>query len=1316
MSFARVLRSRSNAPRHRQPERSRSLRGLVAAVAAVALLLTGVVATVATPDAAQAGATAPAATQPDCSYATPGTGTYASTICWLDMSTFDPAAAATSVGQAMTIALPGGYTMTYTAKFEGGAVEAVALPTWSGSFLGNNSHYTGVSGKTALYQSGNGQTTTVDFSDIEVKDSNGAAVSGYSLVGADAESTDGSTESISWTAGAPLRLLSPLGNSCGGGFTAITPTTTTVTCAGSSAGGTKTGNAILAATNPGTFSQTMVGSGQQAIAFGVLVSTVRLNKTVDSRFSAGDAFGVTVKAADSALGSANTGATGTTASTGLVTVLAGDSGVAVDLSEAATAGTLDHYIPSWACTRQGSGTGALPSGNAGTSAIVTLGVGDFVDCTITNTARTHSLAVTKSSTATAASRPGDTVTYTVTATASGTIDYTTDDPAVIVDDLSGVLDDAKYQGDAFADQPGAVAFTTPRLSWNGALKLGASVVLSYSVVLGAKGDGIVRNVAFAPNDGTTNAPTPVCDSGTGVDSTTGEHCAAISTLLPRLQIVKAADRTELPRAGDVVNYTVTAKNVGPGSFTVANPATVIDDLSKVIDDATFDTDSLSPASARYTEPTVTWSGALASGSTAVLNYAVRYTGAGDHKLVNVAFAPSPGPGGSTPTCDPVDASGNDATTGEACGRVQIPGAALVVAKSVNPASGTAVQPGNTLSYALSFHNTGQSPAAVDRVDDLSGVIDDADVTAQPTASDPSLSVSAISNGSFAITGTVAVGATVTVEYQATVKSFAQQGDHTLRNFLLSSGENPPAGGNCAAGNANCTVNAVSQLALTKSGALASGSDAKVGGTIDYTFTASNTGVATLHDVTVTDSRPGLSTITYGVWPGAPHELAPGESVTATATYVLTQADLDAGAVHNDAITSGNPETGDPVTAAASADVPIPATPAISLVKTAAYAAGATGAAGDTVDYTFTATNTGTVTLHDVAIADQLHGLSAVTYRTWPAANGVLASGQSVTAIAHYVLTQADVDAGAVRNTATTTGTPPTGDPVTGTGSVEISTPSGPAVQVVKNGELTTGATGKAGDTVNYTFTLSNIGNVTLHDAAVADPMSGLSAITYGAWPAAAGVLTPGQFVTATALYVLTQADVDAGSVQNSATASGTPPTGDPVTDTDTVVVTISDSAGIELKKTGALEHDAAGKAGDTVHYTFTATNTGTVTLHTLAIADQMRGLSTVTFGAWPGEAGTLAPGESVTATANYRLNPADVAAGTVHNTATVSAVPPQGDPVTAISSVTVIVPPASAAGLATTGSNVAFAALMAILVLLAGLALIVGRRRFRRSA
>ncbi|MGJ9412632.1 hypothetical protein ACHAAC_07960 [Aeromicrobium sp. CF4.19] len=482
-------------------------------------------------------------------------------------------------------------------------------------------------------------------------------------------------------------------------------------------------------------------------------------------------------------------------------------------------------------------------------------------------------------------------------------------------------------------------------------------------------------------------------------------------------------------------------------------------------------------------------------------------------------------------------------------------------------------------------------------------------------------------------------------------------------------------------NANCV-----SLDLEKNGQLADGSPGLPGDTVEYDFTVTNTGSLPLTDVTLSDPKPGLSGITFGAWPGATGTLQPGESVTATASYEVTAADVTAGTISNVATATGQPPAGDPVSDEDPADVTLPElTPSIEVEKTGGLAEGATGAAGDLVEYDFSVTNTGNVTLTDVSLDDPLPGLSDVVFGDWPGETGVLEPGESVTATATYELKQPDVNAAGVDNTVTATGTPPAGDPVDDSDEERVDLPSAPAIDVVKSGALADGAEGSAGDVVEYGFTVTNTGNVTLTDVTLDDPLPGLSDVVFGDWPGEAGVLEPGESVTATASYELKQADVNAGEVENTVTAEGNPPTGDPVDNEDTELVEITHGAAIDVVKSGAIAADA--KAGDAVEYEFTVTNTGNVTLTDVALDDPLPGLSDVVFGDWPGEAGVLEPGESVTATASYELKQADVNAGQVENAVTAEGTPPTGDPVDNEDTDIVEIPRQSAIQVVKTGST-----------------------------
>ena len=381
-----------------------------------------------------------------------------------------------------------------------------------------------------------------------------------------------------------------------------------------------------------------------------------------------------------------------------------------------------------------------------------------------------------------------------------------------------------------------------------------------------------------------------------------------------------------------------------------------------------------------------------------------------------------------------------------------------------------------------------------------------------------------------------------------------------------------------------------------------------------------------------------------------------------------------------------------------------------------------GIAGDTVNYSFTVTNTGTVTLRGVGIADPMTGLSAVKFGTWPAARGVLLPGESVEASASYGLTQADVDAGVVNNVATATGTPQVGEPVTDDDPASVDTFRDPAITLTKAGEFAGGSGRGRRRNGGVQLHRDETGTVTLSGVAISDELPSLSELTYGAWPAAAGTLAPGESVSATARLVLTQAHLDAGSIVNTATVTGTPPTGEPVTDTDDVTLTVTPTPAILLTKTGSLLASATGQAGDGVQFVMVATNVGNVTLHDVSVADPMPGLSALAYGAWPAETGVLAPGESVTVTATYTLTSSDVQAGTVENTATVVGTAASGEPggepgasVRDESTATILLPELGA-GLSSTGAEPGPALGLAALILGLGALLLAAARRKRRPS
>jgi LPXTG-motif cell wall-anchored protein len=144
-------------------------------------------------------------------------------------------------------------------------------------------------------------------------------------------------------------------------------------------------------------------------------------------------------------------------------------------------------------------------------------------------------------------------------------------------------------------------------------------------------------------------------------------------------------------------------------------------------------------------------------------------------------------------------------------------------------------------------------------------------------------------------------------------------------------------------------------------------------------------------------------------------LTPGQTLTCSATHVVTQVDLDQGAVTDAASVTGLAPSGAAV-AATSAIVVVPATriTSLSLIKTSSSDAFAR--VGDQVVYRITASNNGNLTLMNVAISDPNAVLSGC-----PPTN--LAPGQSVSCTAVHTATAADVAAKVILNQAHATALP-----------------------------------------------------------------------------------------------------------------------------------------------------------------------------------------------------------------------------------------------------------------------------------------------------
>ncbi|MFJ4174454.1 hypothetical protein [Microbacterium sp. NPDC089696] len=490
--------------------------------------------------------------------------------------------------------------------------------------------------------------------------------------------------------------------------------------------------------------------------------------------------------------------------------------------------------------------------------------------------------------------------------------------------------------------------------------------------------------------------------------------------------------------------------------------------------------------------------------------------------------------------------------------------------------------------------------------------------------------------------------------------------------LVTGSGTPPNGGAPATASAPATVSLVPApgLVFTKTGTLRTPGSNGAGDAVTFDFRIENTGTVTLSGIAVTDDLAGLGAITF-TWPGASGVLAPGQAVTGTASYTISQEDVDRGTVQNTASVRATTPSGTVLTSRSTTE-PIPTAdqaPSIRTVKGGSFVSGS-GGVGSIIEYTFDITNTGNVTLRLIRLQDELQGLSTPDI-DFPSATGILPPGGTANGVARYTVTQADVDAGSISNVATSFGTSPRGVVVSGSSApfvMQTDDPTNPeqAIRTTQTATLAPGDTGVRGDTIDYTFTIENTGNTTLNGVSLTNTVDGLTGFVY-AWPSPAnpGRLLPGQTVTVTAEHLITQTDVDAGTVRNVTTGTGTTPAGATVTHRSplTIVPLVGGTGVLSVEKTGTRTGD--GSLGSEIAYEFEVRNTGTLTLSSVELTDPLEGLSDIAYGAWPSStAGRLAPGEAVTATATYTIQQSDIDAGAVRNTASAGAFTAGGDAVT----------------------------------------------------
>ena len=411
-----------------------------------------------------------------------------------------------------------------------------------------------------------------------------------------------------------------------------------------------------------------------------------------------------------------------------------------------------------------------------------------------------------------------------------------------------------------------------------------------------------------------------------------------------------------------------------------------------------------------------------------------------------------------------------------------------------------------------------------------------------------------------------------------------------------------------------------------------------GDTIDYTFSVENTGDVDLTNVTLSD--PGLTSVSGG--PIASLGVGVTDSTTFTGVYVITQADIDFGLFSNTATVDSDQNVSDTATFIQ----PLEQVPALTLLKSGTLNDddGTPGvSAGDTISYAFTVTNTGNITLSNITLTDPV-----ATITGGPIASLVPGASDNSTFTGSYTITQADIDAGTFTNTATANSDEGAGDDDSDTQPLA----QNPELTLVKVADPQTYTA--VSESIAYQFQFTNTGNVTL-----SAPFTVVDDTTSDeACPGTPTSLAPGESITCTGTYTITQADLDSGSVTNTATGTAQGPAGTVNSNQDQETVTAVRTGTLVLVKTATPgTYDSV---GDVISYSYQLTNGMNITLSAPYSIDDDIAIDE----SCAGQPATMAPGESVTCTASHTITQTDLDAGSVTNVATGQANDPGGQPIT----------------------------------------------------
>ena len=434
----------------------------------------------------------------------------------------------------------------------------------------------------------------------------------------------------------------------------------------------------------------------------------------------------------------------------------------------------------------------------------------------------------------------------------------------------------------------------------------------------------------------------------------------------------------------------------------------------------------------------------------------------------------------------------------------------------------------------------------------------------------------------------------------------------------------------------------------------------VGDIITYTIVVSNTGYTTVNSLTLDDTLTDYNSASLSYnYPISFLSATSGSTsvsldvagvVSFTASYTITQSDVNSGGVSNTILILGS-SSGLSNNVTATSEIPTELTdaiPGLELTKqftTTDVNGNNKVDLGDIIVYTITAENTGNVELSGLSFTDTMTTYfgESLTLSSGPSyssstdastSSGTIAVGETETYEATFTITQQAIDAGGVYNTLSAVASSPTnsnnvsdtsddGDDTDGNTTDDITDTAfdvNPKIRVIKTAVVQdeNGNTiNDVGDIIVYEILVSNVGDMKISALSLVDTITDsngntlslnepISSLNSSSGSSSSTLLIRGS-TTFTSSYTITQSDLNAGSVINNVVVTGSSSTNsNNVTNTsqvETILATVSPV--IEITKIASITDngDGVNGVGDIVDYYVSIQNKGNVPVENPTIED-----------------------------------------------------------------------------------------------------------------